>query len=107
MDIKFDLNELIKIIGESFKNFRFNFEELKKEKVTGESGGGMVKVVMNMSFEVEKLEIDPEVMKEQDYHFLEDLIIAAMNNTLDNARKKLQEKLNLGSIGSIFNPFLR
>lgn len=55
--------------------------ELAEHEVTGESGAGMVKVTMRGSHEVTRIEIDPELMKE-DKEMLEDLVAAAVNDAV-------------------------
>jgi nucleoid-associated protein EbfC len=57
--------------------------ELAKLEVTGESGAGMVKVVLNGRHEAKKVTIDPKLVSE-DLEMLEDLVAAAIN---DAARK--------------------
>jgi DNA-binding YbaB/EbfC family protein len=44
---------------------------------TGQSGGGLVKVVMNGKGVMQSLSIDPSLMKEDEREILEDLIVAA------------------------------
>jgi DNA-binding YbaB/EbfC family protein len=72
-------------------------EELKQEKVTSESGGGMVKVEANGFGEILKLEIEDELLKDQDKTLMEDLIISAVNmskeKTKDLFQKKMQEAI--------------
>jgi DNA-binding YbaB/EbfC family protein len=80
-------------------------EELKKEKVTSESGGGMVKVEANGFGEILKLEIEDELLKEKDKTLMEDLIISAVNmskeKTKDLFQKKMQEAIGFLPIDGI------
>jgi nucleoid-associated protein EbfC len=57
--------------------------ELENMEVTGESGAGLVKIVMTGKHDVKRVSIDDSLMTE-DKEMLEDLIAAAMN---DGARK--------------------
>ncbi len=72
-------------------------EELKKEKIVSESGGGMVRVEANGFGEILKLEIEDELLKEKDKTLMEDLIISAVNiskeKTKDLFQKKMQEAI--------------
>lgn len=61
-------------------------EQIANAEVTGESGAGMVKVVMNGRHDVKKVELDPSVMSE-DKEFLEDLLAAAVNDAV----RKIEE----------------
>ncbi|MDX1496419.1 MAG: YbaB/EbfC family nucleoid-associated protein [Salinisphaeraceae bacterium] len=66
-------------------------EELANMEVTGESGAGMVKVTMNGRNEVTRIQIDDSVM-EEDREFLEDLVAAAVNDTVQRVRRTTEEK---------------
>jgi nucleoid-associated protein EbfC len=60
--------------------------ELANTEVTGESGGGMCKVVMRGSHEVTRVNIDAALM-EDDKEMLEDLIAAAINDAVHKIAK--------------------
>ena len=60
-------------------------------EVQGESGAGMVKVVMNCRHEVKRVEIDPALMNE-DKEILEDLLAAACNDAARRVEKTQAEK---------------
>lgn len=68
-------------------------EELKKERITSESGGGMVKVEANGYGDILKLDIEDSLLKEQDKNLLEDLIIAAINMSKEKSKKLFQQKM--------------
>ncbi len=53
-------------------------EELARLEVTGQSGGGMVEVVMNGKHAVRSVRIDPSLC--DDLEMLEDLLTAAVND---------------------------
>jgi DNA-binding YbaB/EbfC family protein len=63
-------------------------EELRKIKVEGSAGGGMVRIEMNGEQTVLAVKIEPDVLEEKDVSMLEDLIVAAFND----AKKKVAEK---------------
>ena len=67
--------------------------ELGNLTVTEDSGGGMVKVTANGNKELITLEIDPSVIKSEDKEILEDLIIAAVNKTIQSASKMAEDEL--------------
>jgi DNA-binding YbaB/EbfC family protein len=69
--------------------------ELATIEVTGESGGGMVSLVMTCRHDVKKVSIEPELMGDvQDKEILEDLIAAAMNDAVRKVEKTTQEKMS-------------
>ena len=68
-------------------------EELKKEKIVSESGGGMVKVEANGFGEILNLEIEKELIKGQDKSLLEDLIISAINMSREKTKELFKQKM--------------
>ncbi|MCB1752677.1 MAG: YbaB/EbfC family nucleoid-associated protein [Gammaproteobacteria bacterium] len=68
-------------------------EQLAREEVTGESGGGLVKVTMNGRHEVRRIEIDESLMSD-DKEMLEDLVAAAINDVVHRIAEKTQESMS-------------
>lgn len=75
-------------------------EEMKKVQdklagitVEGTSGGGMVKVTANCKLEIKSIVIEPEVIDSDDKEMLEDLIVAATNQALQNAQTRANEEM--------------
>ncbi len=66
--------------------------EIAALEVTGESGGGMVKVTMTGKHEVKRVQIEPSVTGE-DRDMLEDLIAAAVNDAVHKVDARTQEKM--------------
>ncbi len=56
-------------------------EQAAKAEVVGESGAGMIKVVMTGRHDVRKVTIDPALLGE-DKEILEDLLAAAVNDAV-------------------------
>ncbi|MEA1912970.1 MAG: YbaB/EbfC family nucleoid-associated protein [candidate division WOR-3 bacterium] len=67
--------------------------ELEKEKIVAESGGGMVKVRLNGLGEITNLEIEDGLFKGEDKDMTEDLIVAAINKSKEKVKELWQEKL--------------
>ena len=67
-------------------------EELGKTIVEGQSGAGMVSVLMSCKFYVSRVSIDPSLMSD-DKEMLEDLITAAVNDAVRKAEATTQEKM--------------
>ena len=65
--------------------------QLASVEVEGQSGGGMVKILMTCKNDVRRVTIDPSVM--DDREMLEDLITAAMNDAVKKAEETSKEKL--------------
>ena len=68
-------------------------QELANAEVVGESGAGLVKVTMNGKHDVKRVEIDPELMKD-DKEMVEDLLAAAVNDANRRVEKMSQEKMS-------------
>ena len=66
-------------------------EEMASITVTGESGGGMVKVTMTCQQQVKGLEIDDSLVGD-DKEMLEDLIIAAFNDAQRKVETTTKER---------------
>lgn len=85
------LGNLMKQAQDMQKNMQAAQEEIANMEVTGESGGGMVKVVMTGKHELVKVEIDDSLM--DDKEMLEDLVAAAVNSAARRLEDVSQEKM--------------
>jgi len=66
--------------------------EIAAMEVTGESGGGMVKVTINGRHEAKRVQIDPSVPMD-DREMVEDLVAAAFNDAVHRLETTSQEKM--------------
>jgi len=78
-------------------------EELANESVEASAGGGMVTVVMSGSLEVREVRIQPEAVDPDDVEMLQDLVMAATNESLRAAQELAQSKLG-GATGGLDLP---
>jgi DNA-binding YbaB/EbfC family protein len=67
-------------------------DELALVEVSGESGAGLVKVVMTCKHDVKRVTIAPELLGE-DKDMLEDLVAAAFNAAVRKAEETTNEKM--------------
>ncbi len=67
-------------------------EEVANAEVTGESGAGLVKVVMTGRHDVKRVAIDDSLLSE-DKEVLEDLLAAAVNDAVRRVEEANKEKL--------------
>jgi len=67
-------------------------EEIANTEVTGQSGGGIVSVVMSGRHEVRRVSIDRKVLAD-DPEMAEDLVAAAFNDAVNKIAAMTQEKL--------------
>ncbi|MEO1206741.1 MAG: YbaB/EbfC family nucleoid-associated protein [Pseudomonadota bacterium] len=68
-------------------------DELVELEFEGQSGAGLVKVLLNGKGEMKRLTIDPSLMKPDEVDILEDLIIAASQDAKTKVEAGLQEKM--------------
>ncbi|MCQ8103619.1 YbaB/EbfC family nucleoid-associated protein [Methylomonas sp. SURF-2] len=73
-------------------NFKKVQEELAAMEVQGESGGGLVTIVMTGKREVRKVSIDPSLVGD-DKDMLEDLVAAAINDAVHKVGKMKKDKM--------------
>ena len=68
-------------------------EDVAKKTVEGTSGGGMVKVTASGDSKIVSIKIEPDVLAQNDKEMLEDLVVAAVNSALDNAKAMSAEEM--------------
>ncbi|KOR30576.1 nucleoid-associated protein [Achromatium sp. WMS2] len=68
-------------------------QRLANEEVTGESGGGLVKLTLNGRHQARKAEIDPSLFQD-DRELLEDLIVAAINDAAAKIEAKSRDLMS-------------
>ena len=98
MDMKNQLANLMKQAQAMQQNMEKAQEELGKTIVEGQSGAGMVSVLMSCKYYVSRVSIDPALMSD-DKEMLEVLITAAFNDAVRKAEATSQEKMASVSAG--------
>ena len=73
--------------------------EIAQMEVTGESGGGMVSVIMTGRHDVRRVTIDPALLDDLDKEMLEDLIAAAVNDAVQRVEVATKEKMQSVTAG--------
>ena len=86
------LGEMMKKAQEMQENMQNAKKELANKEVTGESGGGLVQVVMRGTHEVNRVKIDPALVGD-DKDMLEDLVAAAINDAVHKVEKVNEETM--------------
>ena len=79
-----DINKLMKQAQQMQAKMAQAQSELETKEVSAEVGGGQVKVVMNGKHRLKSIEIAPESLDPDDIEFLQDLIVAAVNEGAKN-----------------------
>jgi hypothetical protein len=88
-----NMNQFVKQAQAMQANLQKAQAEIATLEVTGESGGGMLKVTMTGRHEVKRVQIDPSVSAE-DREMLEDLIAAAINDAVHRVESATQAKMS-------------
>jgi len=78
-------------------------ENLDNITAEGESGGGMVKAVVNGRKKVLSIEIEESLMTAQDKEMVQDLVVAAINIALQNVEAKSNEEIKKTTEGMMPN----
>ena len=89
---KGNMSKMLKQAQEMQKRMETVQNELGEIVVDADSGGGMVNVKINGNLELQELNIQDEVLKE-DREMIEDLVISAVNKGITMAQAKSKEKM--------------
>ncbi len=107
--MKGGLGNLLKQAQKMQENLQKAQEELGTLEIVGESGGGLVQVIMTGRHEVRRVTIDDSLLQD-DRDMLEDLVAAAINDAVHKVEKTIQEKFagttaGMGLPGGMKLPF--
>ena len=105
----FDMNKLMKQAAQMQADMQKAQEELAEEVVEASAGGGMVTVKATGAGDLIEIKIDPKAIDPEDPEFLEDAVLAAVNEALRAAHNLAQSRLGgmmggLGDLGSLGLP---
>ncbi|MFT5111336.1 MAG: DNA-binding YbaB/EbfC family protein [Parasphingorhabdus sp.] len=90
--MKGGLGNIMKQAQEMQEKLKSAQEELASIDVEGNSGAGMVTVIMTCRHDVKSVVIDQALMAD-DKDVLEDLVAAAINDAVQRVEKTVQEKM--------------
>ena len=102
------MNELLQQVGQMQQQVQSAQAELAKETVEASAGGGMVTVTASGAGDIQSIKIDPKAIDPDDPEFLEDAVLAAVNEALRSAQALAQTKLGgmMGGLGGLGLPGL-
>ncbi|MGH3724373.1 MAG: YbaB/EbfC family nucleoid-associated protein [Mycobacterium sp.] len=77
--------------------------QIAASEVTGESGGGLVRITAKGSGEVTGVQIDPKVVDPEDVETLQDLIIGALADLTSKTQELASQRLGplAGGLGDL------
>ena len=91
--MKGGLGNIMKQVQQAQEGMQKAQEELARLEVTGEAGGGMVKVVMTGRHDVKRVQIDPDLLGD-DREMLEDLVAAAVTDAGRRVEEESKSRLS-------------
>jgi len=96
--MKGGIGNMMKQVQQVQENMAKMQAKLADIEIEGQSGAGMVKVVMTCKYDVRRIAIDPSLMTD-DREMLEDLLVAAFNDAARKAEATVQEKMGALTAG--------
>lgn len=98
--------DMMKMMGK-MKEVQARIKEAQSNLInisaSGESGGGMVKAIVNGKKQLIALDIDPTILKADDKVLIQDLVVAAVNKALDEVDGLAKEEMRKSTEGLIPN----
>ncbi len=104
--LKGQLAGLMKQAQQMQDNLKRAQDELGNVEVEGQSGAGLVKVLMTCKNDVKRVTIDPSLLAD-DKDMLEDLVAAAFNDAVRRAEATSQEKMGKLTAGLPLPPGMK
>jgi len=104
--MKGQLAGLMKQAQQMQENMKRLQEELATLEVEGQSGAGLVSVVMTCRHDVKRVTIDPSLLSD-DKDMLEDLVAAAFNDAVRKAEATSQERMSSITSGLTLPPGMK
>ena len=95
--MKGNIGQMMKQAQMMQENMRRMQEQLGAIEVEGQSGSGLVKVVMSCKYEMRRVSIDPSLTADRE--MLEDLLVAAFNDGARKVEETVNEKMKSVTAG--------
>ncbi len=98
-----DMRQIMKQAQQMQEELAKTQAELAERRFEGSAGGGMVTAVVTGGPELVEVKISPEVVDPEDVEMLEDLVVAAVRQAIDEAVKTTNEELGgiTGGLGGL------
>jgi DNA-binding YbaB/EbfC family protein len=93
-----DINYFIRQANKLTEKIEQRKKELAEQLIEG-NAGGLVVATVNGVQELKSIRIDPKALEGGDKAMLEDMVVAAVNQAMDNSRTKMKEELEKVSGG--------
>lgn len=93
MNFRGGMGELMRQAGRIQRKVEARREELKDETFEASAGNDKVTAVANGVPELTEVRIDPELLQEEDFEMMQDLVVAASNAALTKAREHVDAEI--------------
>ncbi len=93
MTMKIDIDNLLKQAQDMQSKMQSAQEALGNVIVTGEAGGGLLKIDIDGKHTVRSIWLNPTLLQESK-EFIEELLVSAFNNALAKVEKASRQKLS-------------
>ena len=90
--MKGNLGNLMKQAQKMQENLQKAQQEIAQLEITGEAGGGLVKITLTGRYEARRVGIDDSLLSD-DKDMLEDLVAAAINDAVRKVEQVTQDKI--------------
>jgi len=90
MDMKF-LMKQAQVMQKKMEEMK---NELAQKEVKVSSGGGMIEIVVNGQQEIKEIKIEPDVINANEKEMLEDLILAAVNESIRQSKELAAQEMS-------------
>ncbi len=94
-----DMSEMMEQMKKAQQMLEETKARLNTVLVTGESGGGKVKVTVTANREVRNIEMDDSIFSDKEE--LEDFLIIALNNALESANEINEREMAIAAKGGL------
>jgi len=99
----FDMMKMMGKMKEVQAKIKEAQDNLVRVNASGESGGGMVKAIVNGKKQVISIDIDPAILRVEDKVLVQDLIVAAVNKASEDVEILAKEELKKATEGLLPN----
>lgn len=98
-----DMNKLMQQAQRMQDEMKKQQDELAAKFFTGSAGGGAVTINISGAYKVDSVKISDDLVKSGDVEMIQDLILSAMNNALQQV--DAASKSSLGALSGLKNFF--
>jgi hypothetical protein len=98
-----NMQQMLKQVQKMQQDMMAAQEQLKHEEVEASAGGGMVTVKVTGDLVVKEVRIDPAAVDPDDVELLQDMVVAAVNQAVDQAQQLAASKMG-GITGGLGGP---